>query len=377
MATERKIPLYTLDGVDRAEKSAHPLATGDGLGLSLQRFRRADCDDVVVLVHGLTSSSDMFIMPEHRNLVGYLLDNGLTDVWCLDFRMSNRFAYNLYPNRWSLDDVALYDHPAAIAKVREVVGAEKRIHVVGHCLGSMSFAMALAAGTVTGIASFVSNSIALTPYVPTWSRIKLAIFPFILERLLDIPYVSPTWAYEPRLTRGKLLAKLIGLFHRECDEPACHTLSLMWGSGLPALFLHENLHEVTHRRLKDLFGGTGLGYHRHIAAMVKAGHRAVKRRRELTALPDDYLAAAPAIRTPILFVAGDRNRVFTDSNVHCYDWLREHGANHHELAIVPDYGHQDVFMGKQAATDTFPPMLAFIRRQGELATMPRRQAESA
>jgi cholesterol oxidase len=71
-----RIPRYTLDGVPDAEVSVHPFATDDGLGLNLTRFRRADCDDVVLLVHGLTSSSDLFIMPEHRNLASYLLDTG-------------------------------------------------------------------------------------------------------------------------------------------------------------------------------------------------------------------------------------------------------------------------------------------------------------
>ena len=92
-----RIPRYTLDGVKDAEVSVHPFTTDDGLGLNLTRFRRAECDDVVLLVHGLTSSSDLFIMPEHRNLASYLLDTGFTDVWAVDFRMSNRFPYDSEP----------------------------------------------------------------------------------------------------------------------------------------------------------------------------------------------------------------------------------------------------------------------------------------
>ena len=111
-----RIPRYTLDGVQDAEVSVHPFATEDGLGLNLTRFRRADCDDVVLLVHGLTSSSDLFIMPEHRNLVSYLLDNGFTDVWALDFRMSNRFPYDSETHRYTLDDIADYDHPGRDAR---------------------------------------------------------------------------------------------------------------------------------------------------------------------------------------------------------------------------------------------------------------------
>ena len=368
---EREIPLYTLAGVSDAEKTSHPFETEDGLGLSLQRFRRADCDDVVVLIHGLTTSSDMYIMPEHENLVSYLLDNGLSDVWCLDFRMSNRFSYNLYPNTYSMDDVALYDHPKAIETVRRAVGEGKRIHVIAHCLGSLSFVMALAAGTVQGVTSCISNSIALTPHIPLWSRIKITLFPFILERILDVRYLSPGWPHEPRLTRGKLLSKLISLFHHECNEPSCHMLSMMWGTGWPALYLHENLAPETHRRLPELFGGTGLNYHRHVAKMVNAGNRAVKMRRDdgrYRGLPDDYLEAGVEIDTPILFVTGDQNRIFTDSNIHCYEQLKARGAGQHQLQVFKDYGHQDLYMGKESAHDVFPALLNFIRQRQQAAS---------
>ena len=63
--------------------------------------------------------------------------------------------------------------------------------------------------------------------------------------------------------------------HPECDDPACHMLSLMWGAGFPALYSHENLHQVTHERGGDLYGATGMHYYRHVLKMVDAG-RAVK-----------------------------------------------------------------------------------------------------
>ena len=53
--------------------------------------------------------------------------------------------------------------------------------------------------------------------------------------------------------------KLVSLGHPECDVPACHMLSLMWGSGRPALYHHEKLDEITHRRGHDLHTHTRLG----------------------------------------------------------------------------------------------------------------------
>ena len=122
---KREIPLYTLEGVTGAEITTHYFSTEDGLGLSMLRFNRDpgnEARESVMIVHGLTTSTDMFIMPEHYNLVSYLLDNGYTDVWCLDMRMSNRHSYNLFPHRYSFDDIALYDYPPAIRIIREHIG---------------------------------------------------------------------------------------------------------------------------------------------------------------------------------------------------------------------------------------------------------------
>src|ERR1035438_278018 len=102
---ERVIPVFSLEGVQNADISTHYFSTGDKLGLSLLRFKREECDDVVVLLHGLTLSTDMFIMPEHYNLTSYLLDNGFTDVWSLDWRGSMRYNYDLFPGRFTMDDL--------------------------------------------------------------------------------------------------------------------------------------------------------------------------------------------------------------------------------------------------------------------------------
>lgn len=126
---QQRIARFTHAGVADADVSVHPFATGDGLGLTLTRFHRKQSDDVVLLVHGLTTSSDMYVMPEHTNLVNYLHDAGFGDVWALDFRMSGRFPYNAETQRYNLDDIALFDHPAAMAELRRHIG-DRRVHVI-------------------------------------------------------------------------------------------------------------------------------------------------------------------------------------------------------------------------------------------------------
>ncbi|GGL07431.1 hypothetical protein Sme01_11690 [Sphaerisporangium melleum] len=362
---QHRIPRYTLEGVPGAQVSVHPFATEDRLGLTLTRFFAEECDDVVLLVHGLTSSTDMFIMPEHRNLVSYLLDSGFGEVWSLDFRMSNRFPYNMETRRQTLDDIAAYDHPAAMRELRRHVGA-RRIHVIAHCLGSVSFQMSLFGGALDGVTSMVANSVGLTPRVHPRARVKLRFGPPLMEYALGLCYIDPRFHNAPPLTRRWLLARVISMLHPECREPACHMQSLMWGYGRPAMYRHGNIARETHvhERLADLNGAADINYYRHIAKMVQAG-RAVKcdpGNPAHAGLPDDYLAGAHRVETPVLFLTGEHNNVFTDSNIVCHRLLSERTPGRHELQVVPGYGHIDPLIGKNAHADVFPRILDFLKR---------------
>lgn len=360
---QREIPLFTLEGVKDADVTTHHFSTEDGIGLSMLRFNRGEAGEAVLIMHGLTTSSDMFIQPEHYNLVSYLLDHGFSDVWCLDFRMSNRHSYNLFKHRYTLDDIALFDFPPAIEVMRTHIG-DRPLHVICHCLGAAAFTMSLFAKAVDGISSVIANSVGLTPRVPGWSKVKLTLAPATVEYVLGFPYLNPRWCEDPGLTRGELFSRFVSLFHRECDVPACHMLSIMWGTGWPALYNHENMDPVTHRRGGDLYGATSMHYYRHVRKMVKAGH-AVKYEPgnpALDRLPDDYFRYAAEIETPVLFMTGEDNRVFTNSNIVCHERLEKIVPGRHELHVFPGYGHQDPFMGKHVDRDIFPRLVEFIEK---------------
>jgi cholesterol oxidase len=364
-AFEREIPLYTTEGVHDAEITTHPYTTADRLGQSLLRFQRAPCDDVVVLIPGLTAASDMFIMPEHYSLTQYLLDHGFTDVWTMDGRISNRYSYNLHRNLYNVDDLALYDHPAAIAAVRKAVGPKARIHVISHCFGALSFMMSLFGKAVTDVHSVIANGVALTPRVPFLARLKLGFGPFLSDYVLGVEYLNPYWRREPGWSAGKVLSWLVSALHRECDSPECHMTSFMWGVGFPVLFKHENLHDITHRRTGDLFGGSSVNYYRHVLKMVKAKNTAVKYLPDdprYKNLPNNYFDYAEDIKTPILLVTGQENALFTDSNIVCHERLEKIAPGRHELHVFPHYGHADVIMGKNAHQDIFPRFVKFLEQ---------------
>ena len=365
---QREIPMFTMEGVKEAAITYHPFVTKDKLGLHLFRFKRKESENVILLSHGLTTSTDMYIMPEHYNLVNYLHDQGYTDVWSLDYRGSMRHSYNLFPHRFNLDDIALYDYPAALETIRREIGPNKKIHAIVHCVGSLTFFMSLYGKQISGISSVISNSVSLTPRVATWSKIKLALAPFLLEYILRFPNVNPKARLNPGPALGKLLSKLVDLVHRENDNPVCHMLSLMWGSGFPACYVQENLNPITHRRVGDLFGATSMNYHRHIRKMVNRGV-AVKYLLEneyYKDLPNNYLDNAKDIQTPILFMTGDQNKVFNDSNIVTYNTLQKLNPNQKtELFVAKNYGHQDTLMGKDVAKDIFPKFIDFLNKHSK------------
>jgi lysosomal acid lipase/cholesteryl ester hydrolase len=267
----REIPLFTLEGVRDAEVSTHWFHTEDGLGLSLLRFQRGAAEDAVLITHGLTTSTDMFIMPEHDNLVTHLLDQGYGDVWCLDTRLSSRHPYNLFKHRWTLDDVALYDFPPALATMREEIG-DRPVHVIAHCLGATAFAMSLSAGLVE-VTCAALNSVALTPRVPRWSRMKLAVAPAVIDHVVGTPYLNPSWSEDPGLTRGELISRAVSF---ERAVPGRHELHVFPGYGHQDPFMGQHVaREIFPRIIRFLDAHRDGRGHRRPRASARAPQQGV------------------------------------------------------------------------------------------------------
>jgi acyl carrier protein len=350
--------------------TTHEFATGDGVTLALTRFQRAPCRDVVVLSHGLTGSSDMFVLAEHENVVSFLLDHGYTDVWTLDWRGSGRWPYNRTNRGWVFDDVALHDMPAAFHELRRHVG-DARVHAVFHCAGSLCLAMSMAAGLVDGLASATYATVALSTRVAEVARLKTLYVPEVMTRVLKLSHVPSDFNEIGLLSRVGLMANVAGLSRRKCRSASCHLLNFLWGSDAETLFRHENLHPDTHQNLPHLFGAAPVSYYQQIRAMVWA-EKAVRFRNEdptYAALPTDYLAAAGRIRTPLLLLGADDDRLWLDSNDVFYETLRrDHPHVDVTREVIAGYGHNDVFLGRHAAFDVFPRLLGFLRAHSSVAS---------
>ncbi len=343
----------------------HPLHTRDGLDISVSRLARPDATDSVLLIHGLTTSSDMFVMPEHYGLAAFLHDQGF-DVWLADFRMSNHHAYNI-TGAYTFDDIAVHDWPLTIDFIRKAIGPKSRLHVIAHCLGSATFHLALYGKTITGITSVVSNAVSLNPRVHPWAMLKICAFPFVAESILRLPYLDPRWA-DARHGRapwlGRLVARLVGAWHLECNNDACNLVSFTWGSGHPAIFQHDKMARATHDRLADLFGPIAMPYFRNVRAGLLANNTFVRygKKPDVQHLPERALDNVGEVRVPTLLMAGAHNNIFPGANRLTHQLISARGVPGYEYRELPDYGHQDVFMGQRCDVETFPAMVNFIHR---------------
>lgn len=324
-----------------------PFTAGDGLKLNLINIKNSE--DVskgpVIVVHGAGVRANIFRAPVVKNIVDALIEQGY-DVWLENWRASIDFT----PSEWTLDQAAVYDHPFAVKKILEVTGASQ-LKALVHCQGSTSFTMSLVAGLLPQVTTVVSNAVSLHPVVPRWSKFKLYFMLPVVKLMTD--YLNPQWGLKAPTFAAKLINALVMLTHRECDNPVCKQVSFTYGSGFPALWSHTNLNEQTHSWLNNEFAAVPLSFFTQITRSIKRGNLISVDGN--CALPNDFTQYAPKTSARFAFCAGQNNLCFlAESQKRSYQYLSAITADFHVLKIFPDYGHLDVFMGKNAAKDTFP-----------------------
>ncbi len=331
---------------DREERTVH-FTAGDGFACTLINVRglRPPTKGPVLLVHGAGVRANIFRAPVETTAVDYLVDRGY-DVWLENWRAS----IDLPPNEWTLDQAAVFDHPAAVKTVVRETGAGE-VKAIIHCQGSTSFMMSAVAGLVPEVSTIVSNAVALHPVVPPLSRFKLRFGVPVLRRLTK--YLNPSWGDNAPTLFAKAVSLFVELTHRECHNPVCRQVSATYGAGFPALWSHANLNEETHEWLRREFAHVPISFFAQMAECVRRGRMvSVEGRPEL---PDDFVADPPRTRARMAFFAGRHNQCFLpESQRLTFEWFERDRRGRHALHVLPRYGHLDVFMGKNAARDVFP-----------------------
>lgn len=331
-----------------------PFTARDGMPLLLTRIHSPDITPIngpILLVHGAGVRGKIFRPPEPVNFVRYLIEHRY-EVWLEEWRASTEVP----PNRWTLDQAALFDHPAAVEKVVEQSGADS-IKAVIHCQGSTSFTMSAMAGLLPRVNTILSNAVSLHTIIPTSAKLKIVCAAPLLSAFTQ--YLNPQWGLNAPSLVPKFIDSLVRLTHHECDNPVCKWSSFTYGSGHPTLWRHENLTPRTHDWIKGEFGPVPLTFFRQMSRCVRRGNLVSMEHNPK--LPEDFAAQSPQTDARFCFFTGEQNACFLAASQQAtFDWFNRARPGFHSAHTVPGYGHLDMFIGEHAARDVFPLMLAAL-----------------
>jgi len=330
----------------------HPVVTADGVAIRLTRWQGGS-KGPVLLAHGLGVASSIFTLDTVEvNLAEYLVAQGF-DVWALDYRASIDLPASR--GQFSGDEIAKYDWPAAVEKVRSVTGAPD-IQAVVHCFGSSTFFLAMLAG-LQGVRSAVASQIATHVAAAPEARLKAGFrLPDLLADLgvdsLDAAATTGRTALE---VLGDEALKLQHVPHDEtCTSATCHRITFLYA----LLYRHAQLNSATHDILHELFGVANVRAFRHLATMVRAGRLVDFDGRDV------YLPNAQRLAIPIRFIHGAENACFLpESTEQTMRWLSERNDPAlYDRRLVPGYGHIDCIFGKDASRDVYPLIVEHLER---------------
>lgn len=324
----------------------HAVETADHVQLRLTRYPGGTKGPVILSPGYGTSSLAFSIDTVETNLPEFLGAHGY-DTWLLDYRASPELPSA--STQFTVDEIALQDYPAAVATVRELTGAES-VQVMAHCVGSLSFLMAMLAG-LQGVRSAVCSQLTLHPRAPTLNDIKAGLHLASVLTALGAETLTTEFDADADWTE-RLSDTLLRLYptKERCQSPVCRRILFMYGE----VYKHENLNEATHGAIHEMFGTANLTTFKHLSLILRKGHAVDKRGQDV------YLPHLDRLKIPIAFVHGAENGLFLPAGSETtYAVLREqNGEELYTRHVIPNYAHMDCFIGENAARDVFPLVVA-------------------
>jgi cholesterol oxidase len=309
----------------------------------------------VLLASGFGMSATSFLLttvetnlPEHLAAKGY-------DVWLFDYRAGIDLPSARTP--FTMDDIALEDWPAAVAEVLRVTGASS-VQALGHCVGSATLLMALAAG-MSDVRSAVCMQFPLHP-VTSWvnqAKVSLGIGRGLAA--LGVDRVAPMRGFGPLgvlKTAADLALRAVPLASDErCGKATCRWVNAIFG----CTHRHAQLDDATHDLLDEMFGVGDLTALLHLTRMMQ-------RRGVVAADGSDVYRAHPerGLRLPILLVQGAHNDIFhPEGSLRTLRWLQAaNGQSLYERVVLRDYAHLDALIGRDAHRDVYPLLSRHLDR---------------
>lgn len=333
------------------------LAQGNGKGpsvgpdawLRLIRYRGGD-KGPVLLAPGFGMSATAYVSDTtEQNITEFLCENSY-DVWLFDYRAGIELPSAR--TDFTFDDVATQDWPCAVARVRDVSGADS-VQVIGHCMGSMGFQMAMLAGLEgvrSGVCSQAMAYVAPAPLV----RLKNTLNVGSILAALGVRLLAP----ETRTLGGRALDVVLHAVpmasEERCGEPLCRWINAIYG----CTHRHAQLNEATHKALNVMFGVGNVRALRHVAHIMQSGRVVDHRGRNV------YMRHPRRMAVPLLLLQGTHNYIFRPKgSARTLRWLSaSNGPDLYERFVVDGYAHLDSFIGRNAHVDVFPRVVEHLDR---------------
>ena len=324
--------------------------TADGVRLKLTRFRGGTKGPVILTPGFGTSALAYTIDTTETTFPEYLYERGY-DVWILDYRSSPDLPSAA--TQHTLDDIARYDYPAAVAEVRAATGRDS-VQIMAHCVGALTMLMSLATG-LEGVRSAVASQLTLHPRAGTVNKLRAGLYLADMLNAAGLDTLTTTTdgaSWSERVYDTAL--RLYPAGREYCTSHFCRRMMFMYGE----VFDHDQLNDATHEHIHEAFGVANLTTFKQISRALRAGHI-------VDATGDDvYLRNVDGLRLPIAFIHGEHNRLFLpEGSALTQEFLSaRNGAELYTRHVIPGYAHMDCFIGRDAARDVYPIVTAELDR---------------
>jgi hypothetical protein len=346
---------HELPGRPSLERQILPFKTEDGCDLNLHRIKAAGAEPgarPVLLIGGLAMRANgLYDTPSRPSLVDALVEAGY-DVWVENWRTSP----DLPTRDYTLDHVAVYDHPKAVSKVCETTDRDE-LDAVAHCMGSASLTMSVLAGLVPQLRRIVSTSVSLHIDLDRLSRVRLATLVPVASRVLR--GTDPQWAARAPSAAAAGLARWGRFVCRTYPNPLNALTTYVFGGKPEALWQRANLDEETLHWLGREFGYVPFSFFRQLRRCSDVGHLVPVE--DLPELDVRLDRTPPPEQTRFTFIVGSENRfLLPGGQRRTYEHFARLQPGKHEWVAVPGYGHFDLYAGRNAQRDVFPRILTAL-----------------
>jgi pimeloyl-ACP methyl ester carboxylesterase len=328
--------------VERFPDEIHFARTDDGWRIALIRYRpeAPNGGDPVLVCHGIASNSTALDLTDEVSLARALAGAG-HDTWLLELRgrglSGTPRLFGKHRWDWSFDEYVERDVPAAVGALLRATGRE-RFHWVGFSLGAV-----VGYGLLedSGLAEKVRSAVAIGG--PASYRLQN-------KYLFHWPLRNLRWLRHAFLMR--LLAPLAGYWRPKL----LHDPENISGAVIRRFLVNASANFSENERLQ-------LG-----DWIANDQFRSIDHRR-------DYRKDLGKITTPILFIAGNKDRLAPPPSVKdAYDAVSSDDKKFviasRGQSFQANYGHLDLVLGRSAPREIFPLVVGWLDAHREAPVEP-------